>query len=126
MRRVSFWGLLLIVVLAIASETGKGKAHAGTSFDGAWSVVITTDSGTCDSTNRLNVDIRNGVLQYSGNSAVLIRGRVATNGVVQVRFSSGTQGASGSGQLSANSGTGTWRGRSSASSCTGRWLAERR
>jgi hypothetical protein len=88
-------------------------------------VVITTVNGTCDSTNSLSVDIRNGVLQYSGNSAVLIRGRVATNGIVEVRFSSGDQRASGSGRLSANSGTGTWRGRSSASSCSGRWSAER-
>jgi hypothetical protein len=126
MRRISLCSLLLIVVLAIAGETGTSKARAATSFDGGWTVVISTDSGTCDSTNRLSIDIREGALQYSGDFSVLVRGRVATNGLVQVRISSGNQRASGSGRLSANSGTGTWRGSSSASSCTGRWSAERR
>jgi hypothetical protein len=41
--RISFRGLLLIVVFAIASEKGIAKAHAGSSFDGAWSVVINPD-----------------------------------------------------------------------------------
>jgi hypothetical protein len=36
MIRVPFWGLLLIVLLAIPGETRIGKAHAGTSYDGAW------------------------------------------------------------------------------------------
>jgi len=126
MRRISLCSLLLIVVLAIAGETGTSKAYAGTSFDGGWTVVISTDSGTCDSTNRLGIDIREGALQYSGDFSVLVRGRVATNGLVHVRISSGNQTATGSGRLSANSGTGTWRGSSSAISCAGRWSAERR
>jgi hypothetical protein len=126
MMYISLRGLLLIVTLAFANETAIGTAHAGTSFDGAWSVVITTDRGTCDPANRLSIDIRDGILQYIGDSAVLIRGRVASNGLVQVRVGSGNLRASGSGRLSANSGTGTWRGSNSASSCTGRWSAERR
>jgi hypothetical protein len=126
MTRISFRGLLLIVVFAIASERGIGNAHAGSSYDGAWRVVITTDSGNCDSANRLGVDIRNGVLQYVGDSALLVRGRVANNGVVQVHFSGGNQRGTGSGRLSANSGTGIWRGSNSATSCAGRWSAERR
>jgi hypothetical protein len=102
-----------------------GKAHAATSFDGAWSVVVSTDSGSCDPTNRLGLDIRDGALHYAGDSGVLIRGRVANSGLVQVRVSGGNLRASGSGRLSANSGTGTWRGSNSSSSCTGRWSAER-
>jgi hypothetical protein len=51
MRRISLCSLLLIVVLAIAGETGTSKARAATSFDGGWTVVISTDSGTCDSTS---------------------------------------------------------------------------
>jgi hypothetical protein len=120
------WRLFPIVALLCASETAISRAHFGTSFDGVWSVVITTDHGTCDPTNRLRIDIRDGTLQYVGGSAVLIRGRVANNGLVQVRVSSGNLRASGSGRLSANSGVGTWRGSNSASSCTGRWSAERR
>jgi hypothetical protein len=75
MIRISLRGLLLIVTLAFANETAIDRAHAGTSFDGAWSVVITTDSGTCDPANRLSIDISDGILQYIGDSAVLIRGR---------------------------------------------------
>jgi hypothetical protein len=101
-----------------------GTAHAATSFDGPWSVVITTDRGTCDPVNRLSIDIRDGILQYSG-SAVLIRGRVANSGLVHVSVSRDNLRASGSGRLSGNSGTGTWRGSNSAAFCTGRWSAER-
>jgi hypothetical protein len=80
MTRVSLRGLLLIVVLAVPNETGIGKAHAGASFDGGWSVVVSTDSGSCVPTNRLGLDIRDGALHYAGDSGVLIRGRVANSG----------------------------------------------
>jgi hypothetical protein len=126
MVRISLRGLLLIVTLAFVNETAIDGAQARPSFNGAGGVVITTDSGTCDPANRLSIDIRDGILQYIGDSPVLIRGRVASNGLVHVRVGSGNLRASGSGSLSANSGTGTWRGSNSASSCTGRWSAERR
>ncbi len=101
-----------------------GKDHAQTPFDGAWSVLITMDRGNCHPIDRLGVDIRDGGLQYAGDSAVLIRGHVVGDGRVRVRLTNGNQSASGSGQLSAS--TGTWHGTGSASSCAGRWSAERR
>jgi hypothetical protein len=125
MRKLMFAGLVLSTAI-IASQWPAAAQQHETSFDGAWSVGITTDSGTCDPANRLSIDIRDGILQYIGDSAVLIRGRVASNGLVHVRVGSGNLRASGSGRLSAHSGTGTWRGSNSASSCTGRWSAERR
>jgi hypothetical protein len=79
MMRISSRGVLLIVTLAFANETGIGAVHAGTSFDGAWSVVITTDRGTCDPANRLSIDIRDGILQYIGDSAVLERIPLGSN-----------------------------------------------
>jgi hypothetical protein len=126
MKQNLCWRLFLIVTLAFASEIAIGRAHAGTSFDGAWGVVVSTDSGTCDPANRLNLDIRDGTLHYAGDSSVLIRGWVANSGLLQVRVSSGNLRASGSGRLSGKSGAGTWRGSNSASSCTGSWSAERR
>jgi hypothetical protein len=73
--------------------------------------------------NRLSIDIRDDILQYSG-SAVLIRGRVANSGLVQVSVSRDNLRASGSGRLSGNSGTGTWRGSNSAAFCTGMSLSK--
>jgi hypothetical protein len=118
--------MFAIATLAMPGEAGMGKAHAQTPFDGAWSVLITMDRGNCDPIDRLGVDIRDGALQYAGDSAVSIRGQVVGDGRVRVRLTNGNQSASGSGQLSASSGTGTWHGTGLASSCAGRWSAERR
>jgi hypothetical protein len=93
MMCISLRGLLLIVILAFANETAIGTAYAGTSFDGAWSVAITTDRGTCDRANRLSIDVRNGILQYIGDSTVLIRGRVASNGLLCNPMDSGHHGS---------------------------------
>jgi hypothetical protein len=82
------------------------------------------DRGNCGPIDRLGVDIRDGALQYAGDSAVSVRGQVVGDGRVRVRLTNGNQSASGSGQLSAS--TGTWHGTGSASSCAGRWSAERR
>jgi hypothetical protein len=60
----------------------------------------------------------------AGDSAVSIRGQVVGDGQVRVRLTNGNQSPSGSGQLSAS--TRTWHGTGSASSCAGRWSAERR
>jgi len=106
-------------------ESTISYAHANTSFDGAWSVQITMDRGNCDPINRLNVDIRHGAMEYAGDSAVSIQGQVVNGGEVRVRLTHGDHRVSGSGRLSASSGTGTWHGTGLASSCAGRWSAER-
>jgi hypothetical protein len=104
--------------LAMPGEAGMGKAHA-LPFEGAWSELITMDRGNCDPIDRLGVDIRDGALQYAGDSAVSIRGPVVGDGRVRVRLANGNQSASGSGKLSASSGTGTWHGTGLASLCAG-------
>jgi len=116
--------MFTIATLAMPGEAGMGKAHAQMPFDGAWSVLITMDRGNCDPID--GVDIRDGALQYAGDSAISIRGQVVGDGRVRVRLTNGNQSASGSGHLSASSGTGTWYGTGLASSCAGRWSAERR
>jgi hypothetical protein len=100
-------------------------AAARTSYDGAWSVVIITRSGTCDSALRYQVQINNGyVLNEAGS--VNLQGRVASNGAVRVSVSAGGQWANGSGRLSRRYGSGLWRGQGSAGTCAGVWQAERR
>ena len=125
MKRISGCCLFVIVTLAMPGETGMGKARAQSPFDGAWSVLITMDRGNCDPINRLGVVIRDGALRYSGNSAVSIRGQVVGDGQVRVRLTHGDHRASGSGRLSASSGSGIWHGTGLASSCGGSWSAER-
>ena len=123
MKSISFSPVLAAVV-AIVAATAADTAYARTSFDGPWNVQITTQRGACDSGSSFGVQIRDGaVFGYGGFD---VRGRVAGNGAVQVRVSSGDQSASGSGRLSATSGGGTWRGAGSRGTCSGRWFASRR
>jgi len=115
----------LIAGLTFASAFAS-PAPAGTNFDGNWSVLIVTQSGPCDRAYRYGLSIRNGAVFYEGSLAVNLRGRVSNNGQVSVRVSAGSQGASGSGRLSRDSGSGKWRGTGSMGSCAGSWTAERR
>jgi hypothetical protein len=119
------WHFLVIAALA-NPEAVIGSARANTSFDGAWSVQIMMDRGNnCDPINGLAVVIRDGALQYTGDSAVSIHGQVVSGGQVRVWLTNGNKSANGSGRLSASAGTGTWHGTGLASSCAGRWSAER-
>lgn len=97
-------------------------AEAKTNFDGNWSVVIITEKGTCDRSYRYPVRISDGAVGYAGEASFNVSGRVAANGKVTVKVSRGDHSASGSGQLSANSGGGSWSG----GECSGTWQAERR
>lgn len=102
------------------------SVKAQTSFDGSWSVLIVTEAGDCDRAYRYGVRIERGRLFYEGETGIEFSGRVEANGRVTVSVRRGDQGASGSGRLSGNRGTGTWKGRSSTGECSGRWEAERR
>jgi hypothetical protein len=55
-----------------------------------------------------------------------IAGRVAPNGAVSVRVTSGGASAGGSGRLNQSSGRGNWRGHSGGDRCSGYWTAQRR
>jgi hypothetical protein len=96
------------------------------SFDGRWSVVIITDSGSCDRAYRYGVRIAGGHIYYEGDSAAVINGQVDAAGNVVVNLRYGQSGASGSGHLTESDGEGRWQGASTSSSCSGRWEAERR
>ena len=78
------------------------------SFDGTWSVLIVTEKGTCDRAYRYPVRISNGSVGYAGEASFNVSGRVGANGAVTVMVSKGNQSAKGTGQLSANDGSGRW------------------
>jgi len=114
-------------VLAIGfTLAGPAATASAASHDGNWSVLIITETGTCDKAYRYNVGVANGEVRYQGEAAVNFNGTVAPNGAVKVNIRLGEQGASGAGRLSNDSGAGTWRGVGSAGECAGRWEAERR
>jgi hypothetical protein len=123
----SFRSIVLAGALASAGiATTAGTAVARTSYDGAWSVLIITQSGACDRAYRYGVQISNGHVLNEGGGPVNLQGRVAPNGAVRVSVSAGDQRADGSGRLSRDRGGGLWRGQGSTGSCAGRWEAERR
>jgi len=115
------------IVLVEARKAAKhGAAGAGrTAFDGRWSVVISTRSGSCEPQYRFGVRIINGNITYEGGGAANAQGRVSPNGGVTVSVSSGPQAANGQGRLSRDYGTGTWRGQGSGGACSGAWQAWR-
>src|SRR4029077_8926556 len=65
----------------------RPAAPAATAFDGAWSVVIMTQSGGCDRAYRYGVRISNGDVIYDGGGPVDLQGHVYSNGVVRVSVS---------------------------------------
>jgi len=100
-------------------------AQARGPFDGNWSVLIVTDSGSCDRAYRYALKIADGRVFYDDPS-FNVSGHVDARGNVSVGVSAGGQSANGSGRLSGNYGDGHWSGRSSTSACSGHWEAERR
>jgi hypothetical protein len=112
----------MTAALAISAISAATSASAAP-FDGSWSVLVVTRSGTCDPTFRTSVSISNGVV--SGQGAASVSGRVSNNGSVSVHVSSGGSAASGSGRLRGNSGGGSWSGHGSQGRCSGSWSAAR-
>ena len=120
-------GLVLALSLASPVDARTSERTAGrTSYDGNWSVLIVTNSGPCDRGYRYGLAIRGGKVFYTGSLAVNVKGEVTGNGLVRVRVSAGSQGATGVGRLSRDYGEGSWRGLGSSDSCSGSWTAERR
>jgi hypothetical protein len=124
---------IALVLATTVAASAKPKAGAPTArpapaigFDGRWSVVIITDSGSCDRAYRYGVRISGGRIYYDGDSAAAINGQVDPRGNVVVNLRYGQASASGRGHLSESDGEGRWQGASTGSSCSGRWEAERR
>jgi outer membrane protein assembly factor BamB len=120
--------LLFIAGVTFAAPilTTVSTRAAQTSFDGSWSILVVTNAGHCDRAYRYAVTIRNGTVLYEGSAAVKMTGKVKGNGQVDVSVRAGSQGATGTGRLLRDYGTGRWHGISSSGSCAGTWSAERR
>ncbi len=117
--------MLIALTLAASSLWTAPAAMARSSFDGRWSVLIVTDAGTCDRAYRYALNIVNGRVTYDDPS-FSVSGNVDARGRVSVNVSAGGERATGTGEMSGNSGRGLWSGNSSTSACSGHWEAERR
>ena len=103
-----------------------GAASARSIYDGAWSVLIVTRSGSCDPSYRYGVQISDGMVTYDGGGPITMQGKVTPKGAVRVIVTAGSQWADGSGKLTRNMGGGVWKGQGMSSACAGTWQAERR
>ena len=115
--------LAALAILATAVPASAPAAAKG-SFDGAWSVLIVTEKGTCDRAYRYPIKIANGTVDYAGSASFTVTGKVGNNGAVTVTVARGSQSANGSGRLSSSGGTGSWA--AASGECSGTWTAERR
>ncbi|HSZ67905.1 MAG TPA: hypothetical protein VK825_16985 [Xanthobacteraceae bacterium] len=116
-------GVLGAAFLALPASTSEALARGP--YDGTWSVLIVTDSGSCDRAYRYALRIADGRVSYDDPS-FSVSGHVDARGNVSVGVSAGGQSANGSGRLNGDYGDGHWSGRSSTSACSGHWEAERR
>jgi hypothetical protein len=112
----------LAALATAATLTAFTPAAAVPNFDGAWSVVITTEAGGCEPTYRTSIRIAKGQFLNGGSGQFTLKGQVDKDGLVKVVVSKGENSANGNGRLSAKSGGGTWAG----GPCAGKWQAERR
>lgn len=108
-----------VTIIAIIVPLAHADA-AGSTFDGAWNVSISSASETCGNGATVAIGITNGQIA-SSSAAVTASGRVADAGGINVTLGTGIKRAVGFGRLSGTSGSGTWRG----AMCSGTWTAER-
>ena len=112
-----------ISTIAALLLAGAGHAAVAAPYDGAWSVVIYTTRGDCESALRYTLRIA-GNRVLSEDPSYRASGAVGPSGAISVTVAQGNRSASGSGQLSRAAGRGWWR--TSTGQCSGRWTAERR
>jgi hypothetical protein len=123
MKSITLRTACIAASLAVAGVSVLAAAHAA-SFDGNWTVAITTTRGTCDTGVTFALQIRGGAV-YPRGDAFSATGRVAPSGAVAVQVTSSGSSANGSGRLRGNSGGGSWQGSGSRGACSGSWSATR-
>lgn len=116
--------LTACAILAASAVPTQSAPAAKPNFDGAWSVLIVTEKGTCDRAYRYPIKIANGTVDYAGSASFTVTGKVQSSGVVTVTVARGSQSASGSGRLSLTDGGGNWS--TAGGECSGTWSAEKR
>jgi hypothetical protein len=122
LRRISGFA-----VLGLALLVGTGPAtttlHAAPGFEGRWNVTIFTQSGPCDQSYLVPLEVSAGQIIYRGTVGLSGGGTVSANGAVRTNFSRQGDTLSATGRLSGNGGSGTWT--APQRNCRGTWTASR-
>ena len=115
---------VLAAAVAVPSDAAPRQARAPrvASFDGEWSVAISTQYGNCNN-YRAALRIVGGRVQ-SASSDFNAAGYVTPGGGISVAVASSAGSAYGTGRLRGAQGAGNWRTRSGE--CAGTWYATRR
>lgn len=116
--------LAAAAMLTATAVPASAPAYAKSNYDGAWSVLIVTQKGTCDRAYRYPVKIDNGAVGYAGSASFTVSGKVGDNGTVTVTVARGSTSAKGIGRMSSRDGSGIWT--AGSGECSGTWTAERR
>jgi hypothetical protein len=115
-----FRATLVVTQLLLCLTLPLAKPAAAASFDGKWSVHITSSSSSCGDGATASFGINNGHIASSGGM-ISASGHVADTGSISVSLASGLKHATGLGHLSGTAGSGTWHG----AMCSGTWTAQR-
>lgn len=125
LRAVSVVAITAALAAAVAVPSDAAPRHARgqpASFDGEWSVAISTTYGNCNN-YRAALRIIGGRVQ-SASGDFNASGYVNPRGGITVAVSSSAGSAYGSGRLRGSQGAGRWRTRSGE--CAGTWYASKR
>ena len=122
--RPAFAAAFAILAISAVPASPAPMSTAKPGFDGAWSVLIVTEKGTCDRAYRYPVRVTNGSVGYAGEASFNVVGRVGGNGAVTVTVSRGSHSATGTGRMSGSDAGGRWA--TASGECSGTWSAERR
>lgn len=110
---------ILTGTIALLSIPG---AQAGGSYDGPWSVELSTEQGQCGLNYKGQVNVSGGHIAENG-MFVQASGAVDPSGRVAIRMTRGSDQLAAGGQLKGDSGGGRWH--SPTQQCSGRWRAAR-
>ena len=122
LRGVSAVALTTVLAAAVAVPSDAAPRARVASFDGEWSVAISTSYGNCNN-YRAALRIVGGRIQ-SASSDFNAAGYVTPGGGISVAVASSAGSAYGTGRLRGAQGAGNWRTRSGE--CAGTWYATKR
>lgn len=122
--RSTAWAFLFAAILIASAVMPASYGRAGTKYDGQWSVIVYTSSGSCDAAFRFSGQIVNGEISYA-YSNIEITGRVEPSGDTHAHVTVTGGHGEAHGHMTATQGSGTWTGEGSDGHCAGTWVATR-
>src|SRR5256714_15257997 len=94
-RPASALRALAMRAISVVPASPAPISAAKPNFDGAWSVLIVTESGKCDRAYRYPIRIENGSVGYAGEASFNVSGRVGDRRSVAVGERGGLGGCAG-------------------------------